>query len=86
MIRRLFLTSALVAIGAGVYLFFSAHRFNEPGPTVDSTAEGQAPSAWVVDLPDQTVAGARQGEVMRVAFRLRNTSSRSLRVVGAEAC
>jgi hypothetical protein len=44
------------------------------------------PLAWVVDSPEQIISGAETGKPVQVPFRLRNTSSQPLRVLGTLAC
>jgi hypothetical protein len=49
----------------------------------------QAPpagNAWSLDEPDQLVSTPTNGGPLHAAFRLRNNSSRPLRVLGSNAC
>jgi hypothetical protein len=41
---------------------------------------------WVVEQPEQIISYAVVGEELRVAFKLRNTSSMPRRLLGFEAC
>jgi hypothetical protein len=45
-----------------------------------------AGNAWSIDEPDQLVSPSTDGGPLHAAFRLRNNSSRPLRVLGSNAC
>lgn len=45
-----------------------------------------APYAWICDCPEQTLAGISPGQKVKVGFRLKNTSRRSLRILGTVVC
>jgi hypothetical protein len=53
-----------------------------------SSRDGQPPSdAWVCfDQPERILFGISPGQDVNVAFRVKNTSRRPLRVFGGEAC
>lgn len=45
-----------------------------------------AGDAWIVEQPERIVSRPTPGEKLRIDFVLRNTSSRSLRILGVEVC
>lgn len=42
--------------------------------------------AWSLDPPEQILSGVSRDEEVRTSFRLKNTSRRSLRILGVAAC
>jgi hypothetical protein len=48
--------------------------------------ERQAHGAWTVDEPERVVSQTAAGQTLQVSFRLTNTSSRQLRVLGSTFC
>ena len=42
--------------------------------------------AWMPDRSEQVLCDVSIGQELNVAFRLKNTSRRRLRILGAEAC
>jgi len=42
--------------------------------------------AWVLDRTEQVLSGVAAGQEVKVKFLLKNTSRRSLRLLGGEAC
>lgn len=62
---------ALALILAGAWLWWS-----QSGPA----------SAWTVDEPRQAAIREPDGQAVRASFRLRNTSDRPLKVLGASTC
>jgi len=42
--------------------------------------------AWTLDRTEQTLSSVSPGQEVKVAFRLKNTSRRPLRIVGGSSC
>ncbi|HEY7314872.1 MAG TPA: hypothetical protein VH643_36335 [Gemmataceae bacterium] len=44
------------------------------------------PDAWVLDLSEQILSGISPDQEVSASFHLKNTSRRSLRILGGSAC